>query len=55
MCSIHKVPCSTGKQKFLSKEGREVFARERTLAINLELWVSFGYVKSKVEGKTFKS
>lgn len=41
------------KKQFQTKRIKKV--QERTLAINLDLWMDFGYVESKARGKTFKS
>ena len=43
------------KKKILTKGIRKVFSGERTLAINLGLWIAFGCVESKAGGKALKS
>ena len=43
------------EKKILTKGIRKVFSGERTLAINLGLWIAFGYVESKAGGKALKS
>lgn len=43
-----------GRSNSLPKE-LGMYLQERALAINLELWIDFGYVESKGRRKAFKS
>lgn len=56
MCCTHWVPWGVGNGG-TSSWSKELwkYLQERTLAINLKLWMNFGYVESKAREKTFKS